>query len=304
MDLDLAIAEFIDWVKIERNYSDHSITAYAKDLSELAIFIDSEKYPDDIKAIDFFMLRGFVAQLYDRNLAKSSIERKIATIKSFFKFLYQKGFVGENPARMLKFPRKEKHLPSVFNIDDLMNLLDLPDKSTPMGLRDAVILELMYGTGIRVSELVGLNLGDVDLKGGRIRVKGKGKKERIVPLSPDVCKMIDDYYKIMPQILAQGRFIESEALIINRLGSRMTDRTIRRVVEAYLKQAGLPLDYSPHSFRHSFATHLLEGGADIRSIQELLGHESLSTTQKYTHMDIASMLKVYDDAHPKAKKGR
>lgn len=302
MDIDLATSEFINWIKVEKNYSDHSIVAYSKDLSELAIYIDKEKYDDNIKSIDFFLLRGFVADLYERNLSKSSIERKISTIKSFFKFLYKKGFIEENPARLVKFPRKEKHLPSVFNIDDMFNLLDLPDKTNATGLRDAIILELMYATGVRVSELVGLNLSDVDLKNGRIRVKGKGKKERIVPIVPEIVEMIYKYTEIMHQILVKGKFIETEALIINKLGTRMSDRSIRRIVEEYLKKAGLPLDYSPHSFRHSFATHLLENGADLRSIQDLLGHESLATTQKYTNMDIASMLKIYDNAHPKAKK--
>ncbi len=302
MDIDLATSEFINWIKVEKNYSDHSIVAYSKDLSELAIYIDKEKYDDNIKSIDFFLLRGFVADLYERNLSNSSIESKISTIKSFFKFLYRKGFIEENPARLVKFPRKEKHLPSVFNIDDMFNLLDLPDKSNATGLRDAIILELMYATGVRVSELVGLNLSDVDLKNGRIRVKGKGKKERIVPIVPEIVEMIYKYIDIMNQVLVKGKFIETEALIINKLGTRMSDRSIRRIVEEYLKKAGLPLDYSPHSFRHSFATHLLENGADLRSIQDLLGHESLATTQKYTNMDIASMLKIYDNAHPKAKK--
>lgn len=302
MNLDTAVSEFINFVKIERDYSDHSITAYAKDLSELLIYVDSEKYPDDIKSVDFFALRGFVASLYDRNLSKATIERKISSIKSFFKFLYKKGVLEENPARMLKFPKKDKKLPTVFNVDDIFKLLDTPDTSTPMGLRDCLILEMLYGTGARVSEIAGLNVTDVDIKGERILIRGKGKKERIVPISSQVADMIKKYYKAIPSILASGRQVEDDAFIINRLGGRMTDRTIRRVVEGYLKKAGLPLDYSPHSFRHTFATHLLEGGADLRSIQELLGHESLSTTQKYTNMDLASLLKVYDESHPKAKK--
>lgn len=302
MTLDEAVSEFINFVKIERDYSSHSVEAYAKDLSELLIYADKEKYPDDIKSVDFFALRGFVASLYDRNLAKSSIERKIATIKSFFKFLYRKGVLEENPARMVKFPKKEKKLPTVFNVDDIFRLLDMPDKTEPMGIRDALILEMLYGTGVRVSELVGLNVTDVDLRGERILVRGKGKKERIIPISPQVAGMIKQYYEMMPLLMAEGRKIVDDAFIINRLGSRMTDRTVRRVVDEYLIKAGMPLDYSPHSFRHTFATHLLEGGADLRSIQELLGHESLSTTQKYTHMDLASLLKVYDESHPKAKK--
>lgn len=302
MEIDNAVEEFINFIRVERQYSQHSITAYAKDLSELAIYIDSEKLENNIKKIDFYALRGFITTLYDKELSKSSIERKISTLKSFFKFLYRRGIIEDNPARMLKFPKKEKYLPNVFNVDDIFTLLDLPDKSTPMGMRDALILELLYGTGVRVSELVGLDRSMVDLQGMRILVLGKGKKERIVPLAPEIISLIKDYYKVMYDIVSEGRMVESDALIINRLGTRMTDRTVRRVVETYLKKAGLPLDYSPHSFRHTFATHLLEGGADLRSIQELLGHESLATTQKYTHSDLASLLKVYDETHPMAKK--
>lgn len=304
MEIDNAIEEFINFIRVERQYSQHSITAYAKDLSELAIYIDNEKLENNIKAVDFYVLRGFITTLYDKELSKSSIERKISTLKSFFKFLYRRGIIEDNPARMLKFPKKEKYLPNVFNVDDIFTLLDLPDKSTPMGMRDALILELLYGTGVRVSELVGLDRNAVDLNGMRILVRGKGKKERIVPLAPEIVSLIKDYYRVMYDIVSEGRMVESDALIINRLGSRMTDRTIRRIVEAYLKKAGLPLDYSPHSFRHTFATHLLEGGADLRSIQELLGHESLATTQKYTHSDLASLLKVYDETHPMAKKNK
>ena len=302
MDIDTAVDEFINFVQVEREYSEHSVTAYAKDLSELAIYIQEEKIPDDILSVDFYVLRGFITTLYDRNLSKSSIERKISTIKSFFKFLYRRGVIEENPARMLKFPKKEKYLPTVFNVDDIFALLDLPDKSTPMGLRDALILELLYGTGVRVSELVGLDRNMVDLKGMRILVRGKGKKERIVPIAPELADIIQSYYKVMYDIITGDNMANSDALIINRLGGRMTDRTVRRVMETYLKKAGLPLDYSPHSFRHTFATHLLEGGADLRSIQELLGHESLATTQKYTHSDLAALLKVYDESHPMAKK--
>lgn len=304
MEIDNAIEEFINFIRVERQYSTQTITAYAKDLSELAIYIDEEKLGSNIKVVDFYVLRGFITTLYDKELSKSSIERKISTLKSFFKFLYRRGIIADNPARMLKFPKKEKYLPNVFNVDDIFTLLDLPDKSTPMGMRDALILELLYGTGVRVSELVGLDRNVVDLNGMRILVRGKGKKERIVPLAPELISLIKDYYKVMYDIVSEGRVVESDALIINRLGSRMTDRTIRRVVEAYLKKAGLPLDYSPHSFRHTFATHLLEGGADLRSIQELLGHESLATTQKYTHSDLASLLKVYDETHPMAKKNK
>ena len=236
MEIDNAIEEFINFVRVEREYSEHSVTAYAKDLSELSIYAHDEKVPDDVKSLDFFTLRGFITTLYDRELSKSSIERKISTIKSFFKFLYRRGFIEENPARMLKFPKKEKYLPTVFNVDDIFTLLDLPDKTTPMGMRDALILELLYGTGVRVSELVGLDRSAVDLNGMRILVRGKGKKERIVPLAPELISLIKDYYKVMYDIVADNRIVDSDALIINRLGTRMTDRTVRRVVETYLKK--------------------------------------------------------------------
>ncbi len=303
MNTTQAIDDFLHYAKVERDYSNHSLTAYSKDLIELINYLEKENMLGDITSVDFYTLRGFVADLYDRKLSKSSIERKISTLKSFFKYLHQKSYIEDNPARLLKFPKKEKYLPQVFNIDDMFTLLDLPNKSTPQGLRDALILELMYATGVRVSELVGLSMQDVDINGGRIRVKGKGKKERIVPLADEVCDMIREYYKVMPEIVAKERFITDDALIINKLGARMSDRNVRRIVENYLKLAGLPIDFSPHSFRHTFATHLLESGADLRTIQDLLGHESLSTTQKYTHSDIASLLKIYDKTHPKAKKG-
>ena len=236
MEIDNAVEEFINFIRVERQYSTQTITAYAKDLSELAIYIDNEKLENNIKAVDFYVLRGFITTLYDKELSKSSIERKISTLKSFFKFLYRRGIIEDNPARMLKFPKKEKYLPNVFNVDDIFTLLDLPDKSTPMGMRDALILELLYGTGVRVSELVGLDRSMVDLQGMRILVLGKGKKERIVPLAPEIVSLIKDYYKVMYDIVSEGRMVESDALIINRLGSRMTDRTIRRIVETYLKK--------------------------------------------------------------------
>ena len=212
MEIDNAIEEFINFIRVERQYSNHSITAYAKDLSELAIYIDEEKLGSNIKVVDFYVLRGFITTLYDKELSKSSIERKISTLKSFFKFLYRRGIIEDNPAKMLKFPKKEKYLPNVFNVDDIFTLLDLPDKSTPMGMRDALILELLYGTGVRVSELVGLDRNAVDLNGMRILVRGKGKKERIVPLAPELISLIKDYYKVMYDIVSEGRVVEKAML--------------------------------------------------------------------------------------------
>ena len=293
-----AADSFISFLKDEKDASEHTLKSYGRDVADLLSFLEDEKI-EDIHGVDYFVLRGFVGTLFDRELASSSIERKIASLKSFFSFLQKKRFIDDNPARMLKFPKKEKKLFQVFNIDDVLGLLEKPDKSKPAGLRDALMLELMYGGGLRVSELVGVNLSDIDFNGLRLRIRGKGKKERIIPLASLHIEMINDYIDIKDDICT-GYNADQDALFINKYGKRLTDRSVRRIVEKYLKEAGLPLDYSPHSFRHSFATHLLEGGADLRMIQSLLGHSSLSTTQKYTHLNLSDLLRVYDSAHPKA----
>ncbi|WP_265823610.1 site-specific tyrosine recombinase/integron integrase [Geovibrio ferrireducens] len=300
MNKDRAIADFILYLKNEKNASEHTIKAYSGDLTELAEYLETEKI-NDVKSVDFFILRGFAASLFDRDISKSTAERKIACLKSFFKFLHKKGITDDNHARMLKFPKKEKKAFNVFNIDDLLNLLELPDKTEAAGMRDALILELMYGTGVRVSELTGLNISDVDLRGMRMRVRGKGKKERIIPLGDILGELIAEYMRVRADVPAEGHYPKDDAVFLNKYGTRLTERSVGRIVEKYLKEAGLPPDFSPHSFRHSFATHLLEGGADLRTIQELLGHESLSTTQKYTHLNLSDLLRVYDQTHPKAK---
>lgn len=300
MKLIEAVDRFAEFLKIEKNASPHTLRSYMNDLVELVNFINDET--KSVSAIDFFTLREYITTLYDKNLTKTTIERKISTIKSFFKFLSQKGIVEENPARMIKFPKKEKKLFKVFNIDDLFNLLEIPDKSTPSGLRDALLMELMYGTGVRVSELVGIKLDDIDFEGLRLRVRGKGKKERMIPLADFHIDFIKKYLSVRDQMLT-GKTIKTDKLFINKFGTALSDRSVRRIVEKYLKIAGLPLDFSPHSFRHSFATHMLESGADLRTIQSLLGHSSLSTTQKYTHLNLSDILRIYDEAHPFAKKG-
>ncbi|MCD8552746.1 tyrosine recombinase XerC [Seleniivibrio sp.] len=300
MNIDEASAIYLDFMQNEKGASRHTIVNYSKDLADLCTYLE-EAGINTVEEADFFMLRGFVAMLYEKGFSKSTVERKIACLKSFFNFLQKKNKSEDNPARMLKFPKKEKKAFDVFNIDSIMTLLELPDKSAPFGLRDALLLEMMYGTGVRVSELVGLGINDIDFGGLRIRVKGKGKKERIVPLADMHIEMIKEYLDRRADDCG-GYVKDGEALFINKLGTRLTDRSVRRIVEKYLLLAGLPLDYSPHSFRHTYATHLLEGGADLRTIQTLLGHESLSTTQKYTHLNLSELLKVYDKTHPKAKK--
>lgn len=300
MNIDKAVTLFLKFMDSEKGASEHTLKNYSRDLADLCSYLE-ESAIEDISGADFFALRGFVAMLFDKELSKSTIERKIACLKSFFSFLQKKNHLDDNPARMLKFPKKEQKAFKVFNIDSIIALLEAPDRSDPFGIRDALLLELMYGTGVRVSELVGLNLSDIDFGGRRILVRGKGKKERIVPVADMHVDLINDYLDAKADI-SPGRMPDYEAVFINKLGTRLTDRSVRRTVEKYLKMVGLPLDFSPHSFRHSYATHLLEGGADLRTIQQLLGHSSLSTTQKYTHLNLTELLRVYDETHPLGSK--
>ena len=299
MHISEAVDGFISFQTIERNASSLTIKAYSTDLVELMDYSYSEKV-EEIEAVDYYLLRGYVAGLYEKGLAKSSIERKLAAVRSFFKYLFKKEKISEDPARMLKYPKKEKRIPNVFPMDDIMKLLNSPDMEKKSGKRDKVILELLYGTGMRVSELVGLNMNDIDFAGSRIKIRGKGKKERIVPLSGFYMKLINAYMASISDFVDEGAAQDYEALILNRRGTRLSSRNVLELVKKYLLAAELPDTYSPHSFRHTFATHLLGAGADLRSIQELLGHESLATTQKYTHLDLEALMDTYKQAHPKA----
>lgn len=304
MELRQAIERFIDYMYVQKAASEHTLKAYSGDLGELTAYVD-EAGSKDVAAVDFYMLRGFVALLHERKLAKSTIERKVCGIRSFFKYLSKQQIINENPARALKLPHKEKKAVSVFNIDDVFRILEMPGTDTAEGLRDTMCLEILYGTGLRASEMVGLDIADVDLAGGRLRVRGKGKKERIVPIAPLHGELIRQYLKSRNEILAPGRTIQDDALVISRLGTRLTTRSLQRIVDKWVSSVGLsPLEHSPHTFRHTFATHLLEGGADLRAVQEMLGHESLATTQKYTHLQLATLLKTYDLSHPKAKRNK
>ncbi|MDR0453262.1 MAG: tyrosine recombinase XerC [Deferribacteraceae bacterium] len=300
MNLSAAIDNFLQFQSIERNASSLTIKAYSEDLCELTGYAENEKVTT-VEETDYFLLRGFIAYLYERGLAKSSIERKLATVRSFYNYLYKKRSIEENPARMLKFPKKEKKILSVFPKEDINKLLSAPKEGNPAAPRDRLILELLYGTGMRVSELVGLNISDVDFSGNRLRIRGKGKKERIIPLDKIYINFIGDYIHSIRGMLHKGSFADPEALILNRRGGRLSARNILELIKQYLREVNLPDTYSPHSFRHTFATHLLGAGADLRSIQELLGHESLSTTQKYTHLDLQALIDAYTYSHPKAQ---
>ncbi len=321
---------FIEHVRVERGASEHTVRAYTGDLRELASYIigddvginvvvDTQGYlrmehastehadantsaninvDVDITQVDDYFLRHFTSYLSSKNLSDSSIERKIATTKSLYKYLLAVGIVSTNPAKGLKFPKKDKKHPEIFSIDSILHLMDLPDKSTARGLRDALLMDLMYSMGVRVSELVSMDVGDIDFGAMHIIITGKGGKQRILPVFAEHMELINKYILIRPQMVGKGHHIDSDCLFINKYGNRLSDRSVRNIVDKYLTQSGLPLTLSPHSFRHTFATHLLESGADIRSIQELLGHDSLATTEKYTHMNLIALLKVYDESHP------
>ncbi len=288
------IEQFCNSLKAEKDVSPHTMRAYTKDLEEFLSFTD--KKPQDIDNLD---IRGFLASLHYRKLKKSSIARKLATIRSFFKYLHREGIVKKNPAKLVSSPKVQKILPRFLTVDEAFALMDSPKGDTFQASRDKAILELLYSSGLRVSELTTLDINDFDIKESLVRVKGKGKKERIIPIGSKAVEAMENY--LPERILLKKK---SQALFLNNRGGRLTQRSIRRIVDKYSRMVALKGHLSPHALRHTFATHLLHGGADLRSIQELLGHASLSTTQKYTHVDIAYLMEVYDKAHPLAKKDK
>ena len=286
------IDRFCNFLKVEKDISPHTLRAYTRDLGEFLLFTD--KKVSDINNLD---IRDFLASLHHKKLKKSSISRKLATIRSFFKYLYREGSVTKNPAKFVSSPKVQKVLPRFLTVDETFALMNSPKGDTFLATRDRAILELLYSSGLRVSELTSLNINDFDLKGSIVRVKGKGKKERIVPVGSKALESVKDY--LPERILLKKK---SLALFLNNRGGRLTQRSVRRIVDKYSRMIALESRLSPHTLRHTFATHLLNSGADLRAIQELLGHSSLSTTQKYTHVDIARLMEVYDKAHPMAKK--
>ena len=292
-----AITRFLRFLKVERNCSDMTIKSYKEDLEVLAEYFEQVNgtvpAPATISPVD---LRGFVAALHDAGYAKSSVSRKLACMRSFFKFALREGICTSNPAKPLRNPRPERKLPHFLSGSEIGQLLLAPDVNTNPGKRDRAILETLYSAGLRVSELVGINLDDLDLEDGFVRVRGKGKRERLAPLGSHAVKAVDNWIRFR-----QPDKKSNLALFLNKFGSRLTTRSVARMLEKYLKETGLDQRTSPHTLRHSFATHLLDRGADIRSVQELLGHKSLVTTQIYTHVSTANLKRVYERAHPRAK---
>lgn len=310
--------QFLDHLRYERNVSVHTLRNYESDLQQFVAYLvppDAEpanrngkkrapaQPPEpDIKQIDHLTIREWLASLHSDRKKKSSIARKLAALRTFFQFLVREGVIESNPAKLVATPRKEKKLPVHLSVEDAVRFIETPDADTLFGKRDRAILELLYATGMRVSELVQLNLRDIDFSNKLLRVFGKRRKERIVPFGDPAAKALQDYLSVREQFLMNAPATKRDAqpLILNYQGTRMTTRSVGRLIEKYIKLCAGIHDISPHALRHSFATHLLDSGADLRDIQALLGHARLSTTQVYTHVSMEKLIEVYDKSHPKA----
>ena len=298
---------FLDYLRSQKGYSDHTVKNYQVDLDHfLKFLVNKEKstgkkqIAPELESIDFLVIREYLGRLYGR-YKRTTLARKLSAIRSVFHFLERRGLVQRNPAADISSPKQGRYIPTHLPVDEMFRLLEGPDRAKPLGLRDLAILEVLYSCGIRVSELSGLNLSSIDFDQRLVKVLGKGNKERIVPIGRKALGAIQDYMEAtLPLRKKAQRDPQDEPLFINFRGGRLTTRSIGRVVKKYASQCGLMTEITPHSLRHTFATHLLDGGADLRSVQELLGHVSLSTTQKYTHVSLEKLMEVYDKAHPRS----
>ena len=306
--LDQLLTQFLDHLRYERNVSAHTLRNYESDLLQFFDFLA----PDDqqtgkrrepkIDQIDHLTIREWLATLHSDHKKKASIARKLAALRTFFQFLVREGVLELNPAKLVATPRKEKKLPVHLSIEDAVRFIETPDADSDFGKRDRAILELLYATGVRVSELVQLDLRDIDFNNKLLRVFGKRRKERIVPFGEPAAKALQQYLSVREKFLMNAAVTKRDAqpLVLNYQGTRMTTRSVGRLVEKYIRMCAGIHNISPHALRHSFATHLLDSGADLRDIQALLGHARLSTTQVYTHVSMEKLIEVYDKAHPKA----
>ncbi len=307
------LESFKNYLEFEKNCSPHTVRNYTSDLRQYLAFLAAR----EIKTleVDRLTVRSWLADL-QRKIGKNSAGRKVASVRGFYRYLLREGEISSNPMEEVSIPKAEKRLPKFFSVDDVFRLMEAPkpDKklvtkklsTRKLAIRDRAILELLYSSGLRVSELTGLNISDINIRAEMIKVLGKGNKERMIPLGGKAIEALSVYMeaKKTPNKPSKNENEDkaSEAVFLNYRGDRLTSRSVARIVEKYLRKAGVPGTGSPHTLRHSFATHLLDSGADLRGIQELLGHASLSTTQKYTHITTDKLMEVYDKAHPRAKK--
>ena len=331
------IEQFLDYLRYERQFSPYTARCYAADLRQYAEFLAGEKGVDlsrsgdspneasvgdggaavavraaasgigqSIIHADALLIRRFLVHLDQYEYSAATMARKIATLRSFYKWLARRSLIGSNPMLLIRSPKQSKRLPKAISPEQVEKLMSAPDDSNTLGARDRAILETLYSTGIRVSELVDLDRQNLDEIGEALTVRGKGKKERMVPMGSHALSAIHHYLQMLDgdarfaSVRAAHLTQQSVALFVNKSGGRLSSRSVRRKLDKYLVQVGLPTDISPHTLRHSFATHLLDNGADLRSVQELLGHQSLSTTQIYTHLTTQRMRSAYDQAHPRA----
>lgn len=295
-----AIDSFLRYLRVERNASELTVKSYAEDFESLfQYFQDRVGYEPSPEQVHIGMLRGYVAYLHECEYARTTIARRLACLRSFFRFCQREGLVTSNPAKALRTPRTGRKLPHFLTTEQIAKLLEAPPANDDMGLRDRAILETLYSAGLRVAELVSLNVGDWDRDANIVRVFGKGRKERIAPIGSYAAKALERWLEVRtPAETAPER--ERNALFLNRFGRRLTTRSVGRMLEKHLQATGLDRITTPHTLRHTFATHLLDGGADLRSVQELLGHKSLTTTQIYTHVSTKRLRDTYEKAHPHA----
>jgi integrase/recombinase XerC len=320
-----AMEKFTRYLRDERNASPHTLRNYQSDLEQFRDYLSPPgAKPVALAKIDHRIIREYLGHLHAQGMEKSSVARKLAAIRSFFKFCVREGILRQNAARLVATPKLPKRIPSVLTAEEMNLFLDAmarmepPKRDDPedarrhcrpgadenesrlLMRRDRAILEMLYASGLRVSELTGLNLSDMDRREQMLRVRGKGRKERIVPYGAKAAAALDAYWPVRAELLRKGRGGEPEAVFLNYAGCRLTTRSVGRIVKKYVRVVNMNWDLHPHSLRHAFATHLLADGADLRAIQELLGHRALSTTQKYTHASIRQLMEVYDKAHPRA----
>ncbi len=316
------IDEFVEYLRFDKHFSNYTARCYAADLAQFVELIEEgglgelDIHSDELHsegnlatvtqltlkekllAVTPDHIRAFLAHLHERNYSKSSTARKLATLRSFYKFLVKRGYLETNPVAPIKTPKQEKRLPKCLTLEQVQTLLDAPNDTNWLGARDKAILETIYSTGVRVGELVGLNVDDVDFLGGMLHIRGKGGRERLAPIGQRAMLAIKKYLHLRKQHPNAEKF-DQKALFVNKHGKRLSTRSVRRKLDKYLIQAGLDPSISPHTLRHSFATHLLDNGADLRSVQELLGHQSISTTQIYTHLTSQRLKESYESAHPR-----
>jgi len=297
--MDDQLQAFLTYMLAERNYSPLTIDLYRREITAFGEYIKKEGCRS-WGEVDRNLVRRYLNWLSIQGYAKGSIARRMAEVRSFYRFLQHQGYIAENPLASMSSPKTDKRLPEFLSVEETVALLTVPDVTTPQGLRDRAILELLYASGMRVSEIVGLNLGDVDLKRGEARVMGKGAKERIVLLGQPALQALKAYLQE-----ARGKLLgqkASNALFLNRFGERFSVRGVQRLLDQAARAAGITRQITPHTLRHTFATHMLDGGADLRVVQELLGHANLSTTQRYTHVTQSQARRVYLSTHPLAKR--